>query len=86
MSQIWEDDCGRRVKTIPCETFKEICNQLENVVPLKIKNESSLIKVLYGKRLKIYGWKLLVMVIRSEVGDGLLIPRNVQRLRIESQQ
>lgn len=74
MSQIWEHDCGIRVKTTPCDTFKKICNQLENVVPGKIKNESTLIKVLYGERRKIYGWKLLIMVIRSEVGDGLFDP------------
>lgn len=86
MYQIWEHDCGIKVKTRPCNTFKEVCNQLESAVPNKIRNESSLIKVLYGQRLKIYGWKLLIMVIRSEVGEGLLIPRNVQRLRIESQQ
>lgn len=86
MSQIWEHLCGIKVKTTPCDTFKEICNQLESAVPNKIRNESSLIKVLYGQRLKIYGWKLLIMVIRSEAGEGLLIPRNVQRLRIESQQ
>lgn len=86
MPMIWIHDSGVKVKTIPCDTFKKVCDQLESAVPNKIINQSSLIKVLYGKRLKIYGWKLLIMVIRSEAGEGLLIPRNVQRLRIESQQ
>ena len=74
MSMIWEHDCGIKVKTKPCDTFKKICNQLESAVPNKIKNECSLIKVLYGKRSKLYGWKLLIMVIRSEAGDGLFDP------------
>lgn len=42
MSQIWEHDCGIRVKTAPCDTFKQVCNQLESVLPNMIRNESSL--------------------------------------------
>lgn len=71
MFMVWEYENGLRVKTKPCDTFKKICDQLESAIPNKIKNESSFIKVLYGERSKMYGWKLLIMVIRSEAEDGL---------------
>lgn len=71
MFMVWEYENGLRIKTKPCDTFKKICDQLENAIPNNIRNESSFIKVLYGKRSKMYGWKLLIMVIRSEAGDGL---------------
>lgn len=68
---IWCHDSGKVVKTIPCDTFQGVCNQLNQAVPNSVIHSSSLFKVLYGKRVKIYGWKLSMMVIRSEAEDGL---------------
>ena len=71
MFMVWEYENGLRVKTKACDTFKKICDILESAIPNKIRNESSFIKVFYGERSQMYGWKLLIMVIRIEAEDGL---------------
>ena len=68
---IWRHKSGKEVVTNPCNSFKEICDQLEVVVPGEIKNNSSFIKVLYGERKQLYNWKLVSMAIRSEAENGL---------------
>ena len=62
---------GLIVKTIPCKSFKQICEQLEKKIPNSIRNSSCFFKLLYGKKKQLYGWKILSMAIRSEAENGL---------------
>lgn len=58
------------IEVIPCDTWTAVVAQLNAAVPDSIKNETSFIKVLYGERKQMYGWRIDSMTIRSEAGDG----------------
>jgi hypothetical protein len=47
------------VWTKPCETFTDLVDQLNKQIPGSIKNVTSFIKVFYGERKQLYGWKLI---------------------------
>jgi hypothetical protein len=55
----------------PKETFKEVTDSLNAFVPNSIRNSTSMHKVIYGQRPKMYGWKIVNMLTRSEVREGL---------------
>jgi 5-methylcytosine-specific restriction endonuclease McrA len=56
--------------TNPSTSAKEIIDQLENLIPGKITNQTSFYKVLHGERKKMYGWQLVDKAIRSEAEGG----------------
>ena len=54
------------------ESAAAIVRELERFKPGRIKKMSAFYKVLHGKREKMYGWKLVNMVISNEAGEDEL--------------
>jgi len=67
----WCHESSLMVCTLPCETFQELVNELNKAVPNSIRNNTSFIKVFYGERKQMYGWRLVGKVIRSEAEGGM---------------
>jgi hypothetical protein len=44
---------------------------LIKLIPNSIRNNTSFIKVFYGERKQMYGWRLVGKVIRSEAEGGM---------------
>ena len=70
----WVYNDSLEVWTKPCDTFTNLVDQLHEKVPGSIRNSTSFIKVFYGERKQMYGWKLVNTAIRSENGEGLDSP------------
>ena len=101
---VWRHKDNISIETLPCDSWTAVVAQLNASLPDfidPIRNETSFIKVLYGERKQIYGWRIESMAIRSEAEDGedldpyhfviygfskVRYPRNVQRLVRELQQ
>jgi len=56
--------------TPPIESVAALVRELEFFKPGQIKRASAFYKVIHGLRPRMYGWKLVNMVIRSEAGEG----------------
>jgi len=67
---VWRHKDTISLEIIPCDTWAAVVAQLNVAVPDSIRNETSLIKMLYGERKQMYGWKIDSMAIRSEAEDG----------------
>lgn len=68
---LFEEDQSTFI-TPPVESAAAIVRELERFKPGRIKKMSAFYKVLHGKREKMYGWKLVNMVISNEAGEDEL--------------
>lgn len=64
---IWEDlDSNTFWESTPAESLASVIKQLETFKPGKIRNSSTFYKLITGKRKRMYNWRIVSKVIRSE--------------------
>jgi hypothetical protein len=83
---LWEHTTGAIVQTCSLETVSDLRYILNQYVPESVPHSSGVSAILRGIEPRRYGWWIKSMAISSEAGGRALVPRNVQRLRIEPQQ
>lgn len=56
---LWEHTSGIKITTVVCNSFKHVCDQLNQAVPNTITNNCCFFKVLYKERPQMYGWRII---------------------------